>query len=67
VLPQRDPAYYDSLLETYSVPELIKSRVQAGKISLVHAARAGASTAVDIPITAATTTAGRVDLRQERE
>jgi dipeptidyl aminopeptidase/acylaminoacyl peptidase len=67
VLPQRDPAYYDSLLETYSVPELVRSRVRAGKVSLAHAARARASTVVDIPITAATPKAGRIDLRHERE
>lgn len=67
VLPQRDPAYYDSLLETYSVPELVKSRVKAGRVSLARAARAEASTVVDIPLTAATPKAGKTDPSPERE
>jgi len=67
VLPQQDPAYYDSLLETFSVPELIKSRVRTSRASLAHAARAGASIVVDIPITAATPKAQKAAPRHERE
>jgi len=67
VLPQRGPACYDSLLETYSVPELVKSRVKTGRTSLAHAARASASIIVDIPIRGATPRAGRADPRQERD
>ncbi len=67
VLPQRAPAYYDSLLETYSVPELVKSRVKAGRTALARAARAEASTAVDTPLTGATPPAGRTDSTPERE
>ena len=54
VLPQKDPAYYDSLLETYSVPELIAGNVSVSKSMLARAARSEPSVAVDIPITGAT-------------
>ena len=39
ILPQKDPLYYDSLLQTYSVPELIKSPVKVSQISLARAVR----------------------------
>ncbi len=67
VLPQRDPAYYDSLVETYSVPELLRGPVQAGRTSLARAARAKASGALDIPITMATPKATQTIPSQERE
>lgn len=67
VLPQHDPAHYDSLLETYSVPELARSRVKAGKTSLARAARATASGVIDVPVTGATPKAGTTSPRQERE
>jgi len=67
VLPQQDPAYYDLLLETYSVPELVKSRVKAANVSLAHAARAGTSIVIDVPITAATPKVQKTDPWQERE
>jgi len=67
VLPQHDPAYYDSQLKTYSVPELVKGPVQVSRTALGRAARAQASIAVDIPITAATTRARQADTWQERE
>ena len=54
VLPQRDPEYYDSMLETYSVPELITGRIKMGKSHLGRAARGKESISVDIPITSAT-------------
>ena len=40
VLPQQDPTYYDSLLETYSVPELVNGPVPVSKSALARAARA---------------------------
>jgi len=67
VLPQRDPAYYDSLLETYSVPELVKGPVIVSKALLARAARAKPSVAPEVPITGATPKAAPPDLRQERE
>ena len=67
VLPQRDPAYYDSLLETFSVPELIKSPVKVRKHVLARAARREDCIAVDVPITGATPKARHSEPWQERE
>ena len=54
VLPQKDPEYYDSLIETFSVPELIADRVKVSKSLLARIARSEPSAAVVIPITGAT-------------
>ncbi|MEJ2704814.1 MAG: hypothetical protein P8Z79_20450 [Sedimentisphaerales bacterium] len=67
VLPQRDPTYYDSLLETYSVPELITGPVKVGKHALAQAARSKDCIEVDVPITGATAKARESGLWQERE
>jgi len=67
VLPQKDPAYYDSLLETYSVPELIKGRIKVSRSRLARAARSLPSVAVDLPLTGATPQARPSDPWQERE
>jgi hypothetical protein len=67
VLPQRDPVYYQSLLRTYSVPELVRGKVKARRTALARAARAQASILVDIPITGATPMAREADPWQERE
>lgn len=67
VLPQRDPAYYDSLLETYSVPELIRGPVKVRKYVLARAARSEDCIAVDVPITGATPKAAESEPWQERE
>ena len=67
VLPQKDPAYYDSLLETYSVPELIAGSVKVSKSLLARVARSEPSVAVDIPITRATPQAGSSEPWLERE
>lgn len=67
VLPQKDPAYYDSLLETFSVPELIAGSVKVSKSVLARTARSEASVAVDIPITGATPKAGPSEPWLERE
>ena len=67
VLPQKDPAYYDSLLETYSVPELIKGSVKVDKSLLARAARSEPSELVNIPITGATPQVGPSEPWQERE
>lgn len=39
VVPQEDPTYYDSLLKTYSVPELVKAPVPFAPRALARAAR----------------------------
>lgn len=67
VLPQRDPTYYDSLLKTYSVPELVKSSVKVSKSLLARAARSEPHVLVDIPITRASPVAGPSEPYQERE
>ncbi len=67
VVPQQDPTYYDSLLETYSVPELVKGPVTASKSRLARAARAKPSVTPEIPITGATPKAAPIDPQQERE
>jgi len=67
VLPQEDPAYYDSLLETYSVPELVAGRVEVNKSLLARIARSEPSVIVDLPITGATPQAGASEPRLERE
>ena len=67
VLPQRDPIYYDSLLETYSVPELITGRIKVEKSLLGRAARGKESISVDIPITSATPKVKESEPWQERE
>jgi hypothetical protein len=68
VLPQKDPDYYDSLLETYSVPELVKSKVKINKSLLARIARSKPSETVDIPIiTGATPKTGPPEPWQERE
>ena len=36
VLPQKDPAYYDTFLDTYNVIELVKSRVNVGTFKLAQ-------------------------------
>jgi hypothetical protein len=67
VVPQQDPTYYDSLLETYSVPELLKGPVTVSQSRLARAARAKPSATPEIPITGATPKAAPPDYRQDRE
>ncbi len=67
VLPQQDPTYYDSLLETYSVPELLKGPVTVSKSRLAHAARAQPSVTPAIPITGASPKVVPYDPQRERE
>ncbi|MEN6425496.1 MAG: hypothetical protein ABFE13_09040 [Phycisphaerales bacterium] len=67
VLPQRDPTYYDSLLETYSVPELVQGPITVGKSLLARAARAKPSVAPVIPITGASPKVVPSDPWKERE
>ncbi len=67
VLPQKDPAYYDSLLETYSVPELVKAPVRVNRSVLARVSRSEPSVMVDIPITGATPQAGPSEPWLERE
>lgn len=67
VLPQEDPTCYDSLVETYSVPELVKGPVDVSAWRLARAARSVPSVRPDIPLTAASPKAVPSDPWQERE
>jgi Tol biopolymer transport system component len=67
ILPQKDPTYYDSLLETFSVPELINSRVKVNKFLLARTSRSEPPEILDIPITGATPQAVPSEPWQERE
>lgn len=54
VMPQKDPAFYDSFLKTYSVPELIVAPIEVSHKALSRAVRLPPNIRVDMPITAAT-------------
>jgi len=67
ILPQQDPTYYDSLLETYSVPELVKGPVPARRSLLARAARDKPSVTAQVPITGASPKAPSPNPERERE
>lgn len=54
VVPQKDPAYYDSLRQMYNVPELITGPVKVSSRALVKAARSSKAIKVTTPISGAT-------------
>ena len=58
-LPQKDPAYYDSCLYTYSVPELITGPVRTTKEKLGRVVRSSEKISVNMPITMATPKPGQ--------
>ncbi len=58
LLPQKDPAYYDSCLWTYSVPELIQEPVGLIKETLGRVVRGSRKIPGQIPVTMATPKAG---------
>ena len=64
-LPQKDPAYYDSCLWTYSVPELIIEPVRVTKEKLGRVVRSSENIPVKMPITMATPKAGELPGHQE--
>ena len=64
-LPQRDPAYYDSCLWTYSVPELVTEPVRVRKEKLGRVVRGSRKIPVEMPITMATPGAGGIPEHQE--
>ena len=64
VLPQNDPAYYESCLRTFSVPELVVEPVRMTKEALGKVVRGQVDKVVDMPITAATI---KAKAWQERE
>ncbi len=68
LLPQKDPAFYDSCLQTYSVPELVAGPVKITRERLGRAIRSSRQIEVALPITMATPkVAGPPEPWQERE
>jgi hypothetical protein len=68
ILPQKDPQIYDSMLQTYSVPELITGPVRYSSKDLIRAARSSEKIEVEIPLTGATPkTEGMEPWQQVRE
>jgi hypothetical protein len=68
ILPQKDPAFYDSCLLTYSVPELVAGPVKVTNNELGCAIRSRRQIEVALPITMATPKAGApTEPWQERE
>ena len=64
-LPQKDPAYYDSCLWTYSVPELIIEPVRVTKEKLGRVVRSSEKISLKMPITMATPKPGELPDHQE--
>jgi hypothetical protein len=54
VMPQKDPTFYDTLILTYSVPELITGPVKVRYADLLRGVRSTDKIEVDVPITMAT-------------
>lgn len=67
ILPQKDPEYYDSLLWTFSVPELIKKPIPVSRSDFAKAARATDKKPLKLPITGATPKADKIQPWQLRE
>jgi Tol biopolymer transport system component len=64
-LPQKNPAYYDSCLWTYSVPELVTEPVRVKKETLGGAIRSSENIPIKMPITMATPKPGELSDYQE--
>jgi hypothetical protein len=54
LLPQNDPAFYDSCLNAYNVPELVVEPVPVAKEGLARVARSKEAVSPQMPITMAT-------------
>jgi len=71
LLPQKNPSFYDSCLETYTMPEFVTQPVQVTGKRLGRAIRGSRKILTDMPITMATPKAGQItsyeDQLQERE
>jgi len=57
VLPQRNPALYDSYLETYNVPELVRAKVTVTGEQLARVIRSDATVSTQLPFTGASPSA----------
>jgi hypothetical protein len=58
LLPQKDPAFYDSCLESHNTPELVTEPIPVTGEKLARAIRGSDKILVDMPITGATPKAG---------
>ena len=67
ILPQKDPLFYDSLLETFSVPEFITAPVKVSPKSLARAVRWSKQIEVELPLSGATSKPESSDPWQQRE
>ena len=70
VMPQKDPSFYNSCLETYNVPEFITQPIRATGGRLGRVVCSSRQITVDMPITMATPKAGAppgVEFWQQRE
>jgi hypothetical protein len=71
IVSQKDPAFYDSCLKTFSVPELITGPVRVSKEKIGSAIRGTRKIEVAMPITMATpkagTPPGQIQAWQQRE
>jgi Tol biopolymer transport system component len=68
LLPQKDPAFYDSFLKTFSLPEFVVEPVQTREKDLADAVYSPAQIEVTMPLTGATPKAGPSDSwQQDRE
>lgn len=65
VLPQKDPAYYDSCLWTYSVPELVTEPVRVTREKLGRVVRSSQKISVEMPVTMATPRADTLPTHDE--
>jgi len=59
LMPQKDPTFYDTCLETYSVPELVITSVKVTGEKLGRVVRGTEKIDVDMPITMATPKPGQ--------
>ena len=62
IMPQKNPAFYDSFLKTYSVPELITGPVKVSHNAIGRAARNPETVEIGMPITAATPAAAEEEM-----
>jgi hypothetical protein len=70
IIPQKDPAFYDSYPKVFNVPELISEPIRVNNKALSRIACSEESISVDIPMTSATPVAGADELpawQQERK
>jgi len=66
ILPQKTPAFYDSVLDTYSVPELITGPIEISNRELSRVIRAKSETELKLPITGATPKVGTSEPWQQQ-